>query len=84
MKRKIVLIAIGVVAVVAALFWLFNWHIALLIVSGLCFFGVLFAVIMFGLQYWIELEKKDPEKAKQLWHDAICDMELYNQYMPRL
>lgn len=79
MNRKRVFIAIGVAAVLAALFVFLSWRIALVIVAGLLFFGVLFTIFMLGLKGWTELEKKDPEKARKMWAEAMFEIEA-NRY----
>lgn len=75
MKQKIIAVFILATIVALALLSVLPIAAVLGIFAVVAFFALIGVLLYMSINAWAELEKKDPEKARKMWFDAICELE---------
>ena len=75
MKKKTIAALVAAVAIIIAMFVFLPFKIVCAILLGALFIAIVFGITFAAARGWEELEKKDPEKAREMWGHVLQEME---------
>ena len=81
MEKKIISVAILAVIVSFILLCVLPLKVVLGIYAVVAFIALIGVLLSMSINAWAELEKKDPEKARKLWFEAMCELEAKRSQM---